>query len=86
MRVKKALYVRIAAHKHRLLAQLVASRGMTLSTLVEQMVDQLLYQAVPNFQAPEWLLDAVASGEIPIQKYTEDDTEDSGVLNRVGHG
>lgn len=84
--MKKVLYVRLDVTKHRLLSALVAGTGSTLSEVVEQMIDQLLFQASAEYEAPAWLLDAVASGELPISRYGEDDDEEeSGVLNWAGH-
>lgn len=67
------LFARLPDAKHRALSTLAASWGMSLSALVESLIDQLLFQTVPNFDAPQWLLEAVESGALPIDRCTADE-------------
>lgn len=86
------LYVRIADAKHRLASVLVARLGTNLSQLTEQLLDQWLFQISSDFDPPGWLLAAVETGELPIQRCshaldqdsTEDDEEGLGNLISLG--
>jgi len=64
---EKALFVRLPEAKHRALSGLAAAWGVSLSTVIDSLVDQVLFQCVPMYDAPQWLLDAVESGLLPIE-------------------
>lgn len=85
---EKALYIRLSATKHRQLSQLVAYWETSLSAAVEQMIDQILYQCVEDFEPPAWLLVAVESGDLPIRRFgdTGHDADDriDNVVNLPG--
>lgn len=77
----KVLYLRIDRTKHRLLSELAASWEVSLSTVTEQLIDQLLFQTFADFEAPSWLLQAVHDGLLPIKRHCE--TREAGVDNIV---
>jgi hypothetical protein len=79
----KALYVRLPVAKHRALSALAGGWGISLSALVESMVDQVLFQCVPMYDAPPWLIDAVDSGVLPIHPCPEDESIIAGIDNVV---
>jgi hypothetical protein len=79
---EKALFARLPEAKHRALAALAAGWGVSLSTVVESLIDQVLFQCVPRYDAPEWLLDAVESGLLPIEPCADDESMD-GIDNVV---
>lgn len=70
---EKALFVRLPEAKHRALSALAASWGVSLSAVVESLVDQVLFQCVPMYDAPAWLIDAVEAGLLPIERCPDDD-------------
>jgi len=81
----KAIFVRIDPVKHRLLSQLVASWEISMSAAIEGLVDQVLYQTVHGYDAPQWLLEAVESGDLPIQPCGDDDApEPENVIRLAG--
>ncbi|HVZ33712.1 MAG TPA: hypothetical protein VG963_14875 [Polyangiaceae bacterium] len=60
------LYVRIDDHKYQLLMRYVREHELTATALIESLVDQLLLQIAPDeFQAPEWLVQAILNGDLP---------------------
>lgn len=65
--MRKPLYTRLPPLKHRLLAEYALSSGKSVSNVIEAMVDQLLFQAVPGYQPPPWLLRAVRDGLLEIE-------------------
>lgn len=74
---EKALFARLPEAKHRALSALAASWGITLGTLIESLIDQVLIQTVPGYDAPQWLLDAIESGLLPIQPCPDDESMES---------
>jgi hypothetical protein len=82
----KAIFVRIDPVKHRLFSQLVASWGISMTAAIEGMIDQILYQTVYGYDAPQWLRDAVESGDLPIQPCGDDDSPEpfENVVRLVG--
>ena len=66
---EKALYIRLSAQKHRQLSQLVAYWETSLSCVIEQAIDQILFQCVEDFEPPVWLLLAVENGDLPIRRF-----------------
>ena len=85
----KVVYIRIPASKHRQLCELVAHWETSLSSAVERMIDQTLYQCVVEYEEPAWLADAVAAG-LPILRcgavdLEVDEMEANDVVRLAGH-
>jgi hypothetical protein len=88
--VRTAIYVRLEDPRHALLMRYARAHGFTLNEVVERLVDQLLVQVAPcEFDAPPWLIQAMAEGHIPPlrPRWTEaldDGPPEESVANQCG--
>jgi hypothetical protein len=86
--VKRPLYVRLDAVKLELLRDYADLWGLSLSSVIERCIDQILYQNSSEFVVPEWLEEAISSGLLKISRCGDGtvgayDLEDERVANIV---
>jgi len=63
-----ALYTRLDPVKQLLLSRYAAASGLSMTDVVISLIDQLLYQVSDEYEPEPWIVDAVASGELPIRR------------------
>lgn len=85
------LYTRLPRRTHRLLHAYARASKQTLNDVVEALIVQLLFQVSVEFEAPQWLTDAVASHDLPIERCSHvieselsEDEEERGNVIRFG--
>jgi hypothetical protein len=71
----KTLYTRIEARNHRLLSAYAARWGLTLQIVVERAVDMILFQVDEQYEPAPWLVEAIESGDLDLQRCGEDETK-----------
>jgi hypothetical protein len=64
--VRASLYIRLPVDKHRRFCAYAKRAGFSVNTATEMLIDQILAQVDADFRWPDWLIEAVDAGALPL--------------------